>query len=135
MKSMKRIAVVTALALCFPVAACGGDPESTEPNLRTSPSGGIDIRGEITQLSTPLPGVSRGALEVQGEEASDTKYHRRATLWIVENVVVQRKQGADVFPASVVDLEVGKRVEIKFEGVVAELDPVQASAGEITILD
>jgi hypothetical protein len=116
-------------------AACGGDEESSSlPNLSASPSGGIDIRGEITLLSTPEPNVSTGALVVNGEVESDTRYDK-AVVRMKDNTVVQRKQGEEVFPASVVDLEVGKRVEIKFVGPIAELSPVQAAAGEITILE
>ena len=52
-----------------------------------------------------------------------------------DTTVIQRKQGEEIFPASVVDLEIGKRVEVKFTGVVAELNPTQAAAGEITIIE
>jgi hypothetical protein len=93
------------------------------------------MRGKITDLATPLAGVSMGALVVEGEEHPDTAYHRRAAVRMNEDTVVQRKQGDDVFPASIVDLEVGKTVEIKFTGAVAELEVIQASAGEITLLD
>jgi len=135
---MKRLAAGAALALMLVVAACGGDDNTEEagaPNLGASPSGGIDIRGEITQLSTPQPNVSTGAFVIEGEEHPDTRYNGRAAVRMKEETVIQRKDGADVFPASVVDLEVGTRVEIKFVGPVAELDPVQAAAGEITILE
>jgi len=129
---------VTALALAVAHAGCGGDggdATSAQPqNLSAAPSGGIDIRGEITQLTTPNPGVNTGALVVEGEVEPDTKY-KRAIVRMKDTTVIQRRQGEEVFPASVVDLEIGKRVEIKFTGVVAELNPVQAAAGEITILE
>jgi len=137
---MRRIAALTAIACALAIAACGGDEgsgaTSTQgPNLSAAPSGGIDIRGKITDLATPNPGVSIGAMEVEGEVESDTKYHRRALVRIYDYTVIQRKQGAEIFPASAVDLEIGKRVEIKFTGIVAELNPIQAPAGEITILE
>jgi hypothetical protein len=134
---MKRLAAGAALVLSIALAACGGDSEETAggPNLSASPSGGIDIRGEITQLATPEANVSLGALVVQGEEYPDTKYHRRAAIRMKDTTVIQRKQGEDIFPASVVDLEIGKRVDVKFVGPVAELATVQAAAGEITILE
>jgi hypothetical protein len=134
---------VTALALAVALAACGGDDDSTgggnatiepSPDLRASPSGGIDIRGEITQLTTPNPGINTGAFVVTGEIEADTKYER-AVVRMKDETVIQRKQGEEIFPASVVDLEIGKRVEVKFTGVVAELNPTQAAAGEITILE
>ena len=138
---MRRIAAVTAIALAVVVAACGGDDDgggaaagTQQPNLSASPSGGIDIRGKITDLTTPTPGVNTGALVVDGQVEEDTKYER-AVVRMKDTTVIQRKQGEEIFPASVVDLEVGKRVEIKFTGVVAELNPTQAAAGEITILE
>jgi hypothetical protein len=131
---MRRIAAVAALGLAVAVAACGGDDGSDPPNLSASPSGGIDIRGEITQYSPPQPGAAMGAADVRGEVESDTQYDR-AVVRIKEDTVVQRKQGAEVVPATFADLAVGTRVEIKFTGVVAELSPVQATAGEITIIE
>jgi hypothetical protein len=138
---MRRLAAVAALAVPLVIAACGGDSDggadgspTREPNLSAAPSGGIDIRGEITQLTTPLAGVNTGALVVEGEVEADTKYER-AVVRMKDTTVIQRKQGDESFPASIVDLDVGKRVEIKFTGVVAELNPVQAAAGEITILE
>lgn len=131
---------MAALSLAFVVAACGGDDDggaalgTQRQDLSASPSGGIDIRGEITDLTTPLPGVNTGALVVDGEIEPDTRY-KRAVVRMKDTTVIQRKQGEEIFPASIVDLEVGKRVEIKFTGVVAELNPTQAAAGEITILD
>jgi len=133
---------VAALSLAFVVAACGGGDDgggaaagTQQPNLSASPSGGIDIRGKITDLTTPLPGVTMGGLAVEGEEHPDTKYHRRAALFMNENMVIQRKQGTETFPASIVDLEVGQRVEIKLQGVVAELTVINGTVGEITILE
>ena len=130
---------MTAIAFALAIAACGGDDgsgaTSTQgPNLSAAPSGGIDIRGKITQLTTPDPGISTGAFVVEGEVEPDTKY-KRAIVRMKDTTVIQRKQGEEIFPASVVDLEIGKRVEIKFTGVVAELNPTQAAAGEITILE
>ena len=140
---MKRIAAVMALTIAVALAACGGDDEGTgnggataapSPDLRASPSGGVDIRGEITQLTTPNPGVNTGAFVVDGEVEADTKY-QRAVVRMKDDTVIQRKQGEEIFPGSVVDLEIGKRIEVKFTGVVAELNPTQAAAGEITILE
>jgi len=139
--AMRRIAGVAALSLAFVVASCGGDDDAggaaagtQRQDLSASPGGGIDIRGKITDLTTPLPGVNTGALVVDGEIEADTRY-KRAVVRMKDTTVIQRKQGEEIFPASIVDLEIGKRVEIKFTGVVAELNPTQAAAGEITILD
>ena len=126
---------MAAIALAVGVAACGGDSESDPPsNVSASPNGGIDIRGEITQLTTPVPDISMGAADIRGEIEPDTRYER-AVVRIKEETVIQRKQGTETVPATVDDLDVGTRVEVKFTGVVAELNPVQATAGEITILE
>ena len=74
---MKRIAAVTALAIAATLAACGGDEASTggggaatptqRPNLGASPSGGIDIRGEITKLTTPEPALTPARSSSKGK--------------------------------------------------------------------
>jgi len=131
---MRGLAVLSAPLLSLALVACGGDSED-QGALDTSPiGGGIDIRGKIVEIATPLPGVSAGTLVVEGEIEADTRY-ARAVIRIKETTPVQRKQGTETVSATIADLQVGTRVEVKFEGVVAELDPAQAGAGEITIIE
>jgi len=129
---MKGLAVL-AMSVSLAVIACGGDSAGDSAGSAAA-TGGVDIRGKITELATPVPGVSTGAIVVEGEIEADSRY-AKAWVRLKETTVVLRRQGAETVPASAGDLQVGTRVEVMFEGVVAQLDPVQASAGEITIIE
>lgn len=134
MRRMRGLAALSAPLLSLALVACGGD-SGDGGALSTSPiTGGIDIRGKIVEIATPVPGVSAGTIVVEGEIVADTRY-ARAVIRIKETTPVQRRRGTETVGASIADLQVGTRVEVRFEGVVAELDPVQAGAGEITIIE
>jgi len=133
MRGMKGLAVLAMPMLSLALIACGGDSGNDSAG-NAAATGGVDIRGKITELATPAAGVSTGAIVVEGEIETDSRY-AKAWVRLKETTVVLRRQGTETIPATVADLQVGTRVEVKFEGVVAELDPVQASAGEVTIID
>jgi hypothetical protein len=137
MKHMKRL-VAAAPLLFVPLAilACGGDSDDAAgtSNLSLAPGTGVDIRGKIKELQTPGPDVTLGAFLAEGAIEADTRY-AKAWVRLKDSTVILRRQGSDTVEATAADLQPGRRVEIKFEGVVAELDPVQATAGEILILE
>jgi hypothetical protein len=134
---MKRLIAATPLLL-LPLAAlaCGGDSDTAAGNgaAALEAGAGVDIRGEIKQLQTPGPDVALGAFLAEGTLEADTRY-AKAWVRLNDTTVILRLQGSDRVAAVVTDLRPGLRVEIKFKGVVAELDPVQATAGEILIIE
>ena len=134
---MKRF-VAAAPLLFLPLAAfaCGGDSDTAAVNGASAiaPGTGIDIRGEIKEVQTPGPDIALGSFLAEGALEADTRYSK-AWVRLDDATVILRRQGSDTIAAVVADLRPGLRVEIKFEGVVAELDPVQATAGEILILE
>jgi len=134
---MKRL-IAAAPLLLLPLAAfaCGGDSDTAAVNGASAlaPGTGVDIRGEIKEIQTPGPDVALGAFLTEGALEADTRY-AKALVRLNDTTVILRQQGSDRVAAVVADLRPGLRVEIKFEGVVAELDPVQATAGEILILE
>jgi hypothetical protein len=132
--SMKRAAFLSAPLLTLALVACGGDSESRSAALPLASDDVIDIRGKITEVLTPLADISPGGLVVEGEIEADTHY-AKASVRLKETTVVQRRQDSGTAPAAVADLQPGTRVEVKFAGVVAQLDPVQAAAAEITIIE
>jgi hypothetical protein len=137
MKGMKRlIAAAPLLFVPLAILACGGDSDSAAGNgaAALSPGAGVDIRGEIKELQTPEPDVTLGAFLVEGALEGDTRY-AKAWVRLKDTTVIIRRRGSDSPAATAADLQPGLRVEIKFEGVVAELDPIQATAGEIVILE
>jgi hypothetical protein len=133
---MNRL-VAAAPLLLLPLAAlaCGGDSDTAGVNgaAALDPGAGVDIRGKIKQVQTPGPDVTLGAFLAEGALEADTRY-AKAWVRLNETTVILRRQGSDTVAATAADLQPGMRVEVKFEGVVAELDPVQATAGEILIL-
>jgi hypothetical protein len=132
--ALSRLALAAAPLLALAIFACGGDSDGEAGDSTAATAGGVDVRGEITLVATPIPDVSLGYVRVEGEVEADTRY---ANAWVrmKETTVVLRQQGAETITASATDLAPGQRVEVTFDGVVAELDPVQASAAEIVILD
>jgi len=134
---MKRLlAAAPVLLLPLAIFACGGDSDTAAVNGATAlaPGAGVDIRAEIKELQTPGPDLALGAFLVEGALEADTRY-AKALVRLNDTTVILRQQGSDTVPATAADLQPGIRVEIKFEGVVVELDPVQATAGEILILE
>lgn len=132
--TIRRVAALSAPLLSLALVACGGDSDDGAA-LDTSPiAGGIDIRGKIVAVTTPVPGVSEGVIVIEGDVEPDTRYNR-AAVRIKETTPVRRRLGTETVEATIADLQVGTRVEITFAGVVAELDPVQAGAGEVTIIE
>lgn len=131
--TMKGLTLLAAPALCLAVAACGGDSDAGDSGDAAPATATADIRGKITQLVTPGPEVPAGAL-VEGEIEPDTRY-AKAWVRITETTVILRREGSENVPAGIEELQTGRRVEVRFEGVVAELDPVQASGGEIVIIE
>ena len=130
----KLVAAAPLILLPLALLACGGDSDTATGDSAAAPAAAVDIRGEIKQVQTPGPDVTLGAFLAEGALEPDTRY-AKAWVRLKDTTIILRRQGSDTVPASAADLQPGMRVEIMFEGVVAELDPVQATAGEILILE
>jgi len=130
----KLVAAAPLILLPLAALACGGDSDTAAGGGAAAPTAAVDIRGEIKQVQTPGADVTLGAFLAEGALEVDTRY-AKAWVRLKDTTVILRQQGADTVPATAADLQPGMRVEVKFEGVVAELDPVQATAGEILILE
>jgi hypothetical protein len=131
--NMSRAAVFVAPLLTLALVSCGSDSESGTSGPSAT-ANVIDIRGTIREIAAPVPDVSPGGLAIEGEAEADTRY-AKAWVRMKETTVITRRRGGDTVPAVWADLQPGTRVEVKFAGVVAQLDPVQAAAAEITIID
>ncbi len=129
----RAAAVLTAPLLTLILVSCGGDSESGASG--PSATGGvIDIRGRITELVTPGADGLPGGVAIEGDAEGDTRYSK-AWVRMKDSTIISRRRGAETVAAAMADLQPGTRVEVKFAGVVAQLDPVQATAAEITIID
>ena len=130
---MSRAAVLLAPLLSLALVSCGGDSES-RANSPSATDSAIDIRGRITELVTPGADGLPGGVAIEGDAEGDTLYSK-AWVRMKDSTIISRRRGAETVPAAMADLQPGTRVEVKFAGVVAQLDPVQATAAEITIID
>ena len=114
--------------------AGNGDPGGSAGGL---PDGRVEIRGIITSVSqadaTAQGKGTLGAVMVEGPKAADTKYDRASIRVTTQtSIFVQHEQSCErtTFAA----IKIGQRVQARFSGPVAESYPVQATAGEIVIL-
>jgi len=91
----------------------------------------IGIRGEVTSIST---GNAAVVLLVEGEVEEDTVYDKASVRIQPETKVVRQEDGKDI-AASSGDIKLYDKVEVVFEGAVAESYPVQGTAKLIRILE
>lgn len=99
--------------------------------LVTSPSAGASdgsgITGTITRVDGRTVLVEEEPAERSGSDKSYVEVKRETEISV-------RRSGEEV-RASFEDVSVGRRVEVVFEGAVAESYPTQARAGSVVILE
>jgi Protein of unknown function (DUF3221) len=104
---------------------------------RARSSSHVDVRGTITRLSL-AQGDSRGKVLghvlIEGEKEADTQVDK-ASLTVTAETKLFIKHGKERKSVEFADLEVGQKAEARFIGPVMESYPVQAKAGEITVLE
>lgn len=125
-------AILTVLLALTFTAGCGGGGGS-------SPGGAAaDIRGYISSTwgisADPPPGGNLGSIMVDGELEPDTTVDR-ASVTVKEETRIYLEADGRRSEVEFNDLSVGQRVEVVFTGPVMESYPVQATAGEITVLE
>jgi Domain of unknown function (DUF4440)/Domain of unknown function (DUF3471) len=93
-----------------------------------------DIRGVVTHISRSA-GQTKilGRILIEGTKESDTRVDKASVTVTTETTFFVERDG-ERKPATFADLKEGQRVEASFIGPVMESYPVQAAAGEITIL-
>lgn len=122
---------VVVLALAF-LAGCGGGDGGSPV------SGKADVRGYVSSTwgisADPAPHGVLGSIEVTGELEPDTTVDR-ASVTVTKKTRIILEAGGGRSQGGFDDLSVGQRVEVVFTGPVMESYPVQATAGEITVLE
>jgi hypothetical protein len=114
------------IPLLLIATACGG-------------SGGLfdsgpDIRGTVGDiLLTPDVPDSRAFVRVEGEKHPDTRY-KIADVVVTSQTSIYRRAGENRVVVPLDSLRKGQQVEVYFSGDVSGEIPVQAKAGEITII-
>lgn len=131
--------IATALGLVLPLlliasgcGSSGGGDGSAPP-----PGGGADIRGYVSSVwgisADPRPSDVLGSITIEGELEEGTRFDR-ASVAVTEKTRIFEDVNGERVQAAFGDLEEGQLVQAVFTGPVAESYPVQATAGEITIL-
>jgi hypothetical protein len=94
----------------------------------------VDIRGIVTQIrrSDGQPKIL-GHILIEGTKESDTQFDKARVAVTTETTLFVERDG-ERKRATFTDLKEGQRVEASFIGPVMETYPVQAAAGEITLL-
>lgn len=118
---MRRIYVVLFLVIVIVLAA----------GCSTAQQDAIGIRGEVTSINTSGDTLS---LLVEGEVEKDTSFDK-ASVRIKPETKVVRKDGDKDAAANAEDIKLFDKVEVVFDGAVAESYPVQGSAKLIRILN
>ena len=117
---MKRfVLIVLSVVMLFTLIGCGkSDTEDT-----------VGIRGEITKLTLDEQEKVIGIM-VEGEIEPDTTYDK-AHAAVKENTEIYEKDSI----VTVDNLKEGLKVEVVFDGPVAESYPVQGVAKVIRIIE
>ncbi len=91
----------------------------------------VGIRGQVTQVLMDSSGAV-SAIMVEGKVESDT-VHDKAKVSIDKGTQITKGNAGQKLSAS--ELKEGMRVEVVFEGPVAESYPVQGKAKTITVIE
>ncbi|MFZ5987624.1 MAG: DUF3221 domain-containing protein [Bacillota bacterium] len=122
---MKRILLlVFGIVIIIGAVGCSKSIDSKE-------NGKIGIRGQITKVLRNESNNISGVL-VEGEVESDTSYDK-ASVEVAEDTKIYK--GNTGQKLSVEDLKENLKVEVVFEGPVAESYPVQGKAKIIRVID
>jgi beta-N-acetylhexosaminidase len=97
----------------------------------------IDIRGKITNIRRADRGVDDtllGAILIEGVKEADTGFDK-ASVRVTNETRIFDERETERKQVSFDALKTGQKVSARFVGPVMESYPVQATAGEIIILD
>jgi hypothetical protein len=97
-----------------------------------------NIRGKAMKVTPATEEAKKkgqlGTVLIEGVKEETTQYDK-ASVRITDKTKIEKLAGKERKPAKFEDLKVGAKVQAKFTGPVAESYPVQATAGELLILD
>ena len=125
MRLSRLLPAMLALAVVTPAFADEKDKEK------------VSIRGTPASVSPADEDGKKagllGTILMEGRKDKDTDYDK-AMVKVTKATKIFQQVGRELKPASFDDLKPGTRLEIQFQGPVAESFPVQATAGKIVIL-
>ncbi|WP_158408393.1 DUF3221 domain-containing protein [Desulfosporosinus fructosivorans] len=92
----------------------------------------VDILGTLIKLTKNQSGEILGSILVEGEKGS--KPYDQASIKVTQKTKIYEKSADKVVNSNFDSLQENLRVEVRFNGPVAESYPVQATADEIIVL-
>jgi hypothetical protein len=110
------------------VSACGESPEPQQPVAAA-----IDSRGLITSIR-PGSAPGTGTVRVEGPPRPEVR-HAKADVAILASTQIIARTGMGDRPAKFADLELGDRIEVRFDSAASKSWPVRAVALDIIILE
>jgi beta-N-acetylhexosaminidase len=120
----KVLLIVLAVILMINTAGCGSLKNSDENEK-------IDIRGLITNISINDSKMI-STIMVEGKVESDT-IHDKASIRLEKKTKISKGSGNQKLSAD--ELKEGMKVEVIFDGPVAESYPVQGKAKSIRVIE
>lgn len=115
------------LAIGLTAAAVAQDKEKEKVSIRGMPAS-VSPADDDGKKAGIL-----GTILMEGRKDKDTDYDK-AMVKVTKATKIFQQVGRELKPASFDDLKPGVKMEIQFQGPVAESFPVQATAGKIVIL-
>lgn len=125
--SLRLPVLLLPLFAALMVSACEESPEPEQPVAAT-----IDSRGLITSIR-PGSAPGSGTVRVEGPPQPEVRYNK-ADVAILASTQIIARTGAGDRPARFSDLELGDRIEVRFDSAVSKSWPVRAVALDIFIL-
>ena len=125
---MRRTHLLPAvLALVVAVPTRADEKEKEKVSIRGMPASVNPANDEDKKAGI------LGTVLMEGRKDKDTEYEK-AMVKVTRATRIFQQVGRELKPASFADLKPGVKMEIQFQGPVAESFPVQATAGKIVIL-
>lgn len=125
--SLRLPVLVLPLFIALLASAC---EESPEPGQQVEAT--VDAHGLITSIR-PGSAPGSGTVRVEGPPRPEVRYNK-ADVAILASTQIIARTGAGDRPARFADLELGDRIEVKFDSAVSKSWPVRAVALDIFIL-
>lgn len=131
MKASRLVAVVVIVLLCAVIVGCTADAAApTAVPIDGANDGPADITGTVSEWSF-IQG--EGSMLVQGTDPTGADFVARVRV-TGQTQIIQQVNG-ELKASEITQLKDGETVQVRFDGPVAESFPVQATAGEVIIME
>ncbi|EHQ90340.1 DUF3221 domain-containing protein [Desulfosporosinus youngiae] len=131
--NVSKVIKTIAISLVSVLVLSGCDAAKPQDSGNPQDAKQIDILGTVISVTRNQSGDILGTIYVEGE--TGFKPYDKASIKVTQKTRIYEKTADQEVNAIFDSLKKDQRVEVSFIGPVAESYPVQATAGEITILN